>query len=396
MRELPGEGQHLADALPGLIGVPQHPEHQGDVAQAGHPVIQSIQRSVAAVLLEIIECNALLKVGASGGQLAPPVQGVPKCMVGFHAERGILALFSQGEQVLGQLLGCVELRPRIMKYPYAIQHREELRDVSSLLAQHPRPGIGGPHVRGGPAFGGNQGWTQGNEESDFLPPPLRGLGQRSEKFACLREMADPLLMRTPARGSLRRTLEILHRPAEIPRPLKMQGQLRGQLPSRDPVPRLQPGAHPLMQLDTARCGYPFVHHGSIERMDETIAGRKCSVWPFFCAACLQQIALVNECGTLLFHGLYILFYACYDNGSRKLIPCRTGRLQHTLRLRVEPCDLVLNHEPQVLRHPLFQLLKRCSQLPVPLSLYEHSLSYPILHDIDYEQWIPISASIEDL
>jgi hypothetical protein len=64
MRELLGECKSFVDSLKGLVWIAQMPEGEGPIHPAQHSGVLPVEEDVRAVLLGIIEGNALFKVCA--------------------------------------------------------------------------------------------------------------------------------------------------------------------------------------------------------------------------------------------------------------------------------------------------------------------------------------------
>src|SRR5262249_28384772 len=69
MRELLGQGQRLMAPLEGLIRIPQQPERSGHIGEEKHAKVIPKAKGQRAVLLGIIEGEALLQMRLSRGDL---------------------------------------------------------------------------------------------------------------------------------------------------------------------------------------------------------------------------------------------------------------------------------------------------------------------------------------
>ena len=104
------------------------------------------------MLLRIIEGNPLLQMGSRAEPNSPRKNKVsPQRHMGHQKESRILLRLGQSEELLPQLpcRRVTPLRTKI-KHPQSPQHREELRGLSHLLAQLPRPGVGSVPLLGQP------------------------------------------------------------------------------------------------------------------------------------------------------------------------------------------------------------------------------------------------------
>jgi hypothetical protein len=73
-----------------LVWVAKTPEGLGRSAEAIHPRVRSaIEDSQSAVLLRVIEGNALLRVLSGCGKLSEVKERVPQCYVGLDKESGV-------------------------------------------------------------------------------------------------------------------------------------------------------------------------------------------------------------------------------------------------------------------------------------------------------------------
>jgi len=71
VRQLASQGQRLVASLQSLVGIAQRPQDAARIAEAGYPrVLSSIQKGKGAVLLGIIEGDALLYVRSGWGKLS--------------------------------------------------------------------------------------------------------------------------------------------------------------------------------------------------------------------------------------------------------------------------------------------------------------------------------------
>jgi hypothetical protein len=77
MRKLLGESERVLDAFQGLVRIAQIPQGMGCKAPANHPGILCIEEGQGAMLLGVIEGNALLFVLLGEGKLPYEVKGRP-------------------------------------------------------------------------------------------------------------------------------------------------------------------------------------------------------------------------------------------------------------------------------------------------------------------------------
>jgi len=93
------------------------PQGKGRKVQAHHSWVQSVEEGQGAVLLEVVEGNALLLVCPGQGQLSQQEQRLPQHPVGRQEERRVLHALGQAEELLSQLTRRLVLRPDKIKLP---------------------------------------------------------------------------------------------------------------------------------------------------------------------------------------------------------------------------------------------------------------------------------------
>jgi hypothetical protein len=89
---------------------------------------------MSAVLLGIIQGNAMLQVGTSLDKLAQPAQGISQGAMPLQEERWVVLTLGQGEELFGQLTSGPQVTPHLIKSPEAKQHRANLAAISQPLA----------------------------------------------------------------------------------------------------------------------------------------------------------------------------------------------------------------------------------------------------------------------
>src|SRR5262249_44001959 len=62
VRQLLGEGERIVDTSQGLLRIAEIPQRPGSKGEAVHPGVIAIEKGVGAILLGIVERNALLQV----------------------------------------------------------------------------------------------------------------------------------------------------------------------------------------------------------------------------------------------------------------------------------------------------------------------------------------------
>ncbi len=88
-----------------------------------------------------------------------------------------MRLLGQAQKLSPQLTGQRQLRAQERKPPESIQHREELRGFSYLLAQLACLGVEGAHFGSRKAPDIHQHWTKREVQPEFVLDALRRVGQ---------------------------------------------------------------------------------------------------------------------------------------------------------------------------------------------------------------------------
>ena len=113
--------------------------------------------------------------------------------------------------MLPQFTRGLELRPHNRRCPQSKQHREELRGLSHLLTQFPRPGVGLFRFRSTPALDGPQRRAEGGLHVQLLPGPVGGVRQGREHLEPLGQMPDRFQIGGALDGALAGLLPIRNR-----------------------------------------------------------------------------------------------------------------------------------------------------------------------------------------
>src|SRR5215510_11303469 len=149
------------------------------MVQAKYPYIKSSAAMCqVAVLLGVIEGQALFRVGAGRGKLTEIKQGGCERRMGLQHEGDVVLVLGQGEALVPQLPRGLQLPPCIIKLPQSPQHREEPRRLVHLCAQHARPRVDLLHLGGPWALDGDQCRAQGNPQVELLLCPRWGVGEQ--------------------------------------------------------------------------------------------------------------------------------------------------------------------------------------------------------------------------
>ena len=62
VRQLPGQGERLVAPFEGLVWIAKRPQGRGRKSQGGYSGVKSIEEGMRAVLLRVVEDQALFKV----------------------------------------------------------------------------------------------------------------------------------------------------------------------------------------------------------------------------------------------------------------------------------------------------------------------------------------------
>jgi hypothetical protein len=115
-----------------------------------------------AVLLRVVQRQALLEMGARKGQLSHQEIGGPERVVRLQPTRRVVSLLRQLQTLLSQLAGSLVRAPTVIELPESPQDREELRRLARALTELPRSGIRVFRFGGGKALGVHQRRAQGD------------------------------------------------------------------------------------------------------------------------------------------------------------------------------------------------------------------------------------------
>src|ERR1043166_8632017 len=101
-----------------------------------------VEKGMGAVALGIINGKTLLRMDTGHGQLSPSDCGAPARVVGLQEEGGVLLAVSQAEELLFQLVRFLQPALHVIERIEPRQRQEELRSLTDLLTQLPRPAVG--------------------------------------------------------------------------------------------------------------------------------------------------------------------------------------------------------------------------------------------------------------
>src|SRR5439155_14570723 len=118
--------------------------------------VLAIAYGTDAVLLEVVEGQALLAVSLGLDQIALPPGSIRPHPVPRRQEQWVVLLLDQLQELLRQLPRPRQLSPRHLYIPEPPQRREQLRWAPHLPRQRTGQGIGVLHLRGPLALDGPQ------------------------------------------------------------------------------------------------------------------------------------------------------------------------------------------------------------------------------------------------
>ena len=88
--ELVCQGEALLAPLQRLVRIAQHPQGKGCIDPASHTRVLPIEEGMGAVLLGMVQGNALLQVGTGRNKLAKIEQGISQRTVPLQGERRVV------------------------------------------------------------------------------------------------------------------------------------------------------------------------------------------------------------------------------------------------------------------------------------------------------------------
>ena len=141
MRQRPGQGERLLTPLVGLVWVAKQPQGKGCKAPAAYPgIMPAIEKGMGAVLLEVVEGQALLCVLArwigsfvrGGLRLLPPLRLVDSLGGAFLGAIFGFTLVWVGGAVALQLRDQPEVRKEV-RHSQVIRRLNQLATPDDLL-----------------------------------------------------------------------------------------------------------------------------------------------------------------------------------------------------------------------------------------------------------------------
>src|SRR5215813_3563840 len=102
VRQLPGEGQRLLHALPGLLWIAEPPEGYCQDAARTDPTVLAITEGMSAMRRRRVERDALLEMHAGCGQVSEAKEGLPQRPVRRHTLGGGVETLGEAEELLSQ------------------------------------------------------------------------------------------------------------------------------------------------------------------------------------------------------------------------------------------------------------------------------------------------------
>src|SRR5262249_44085307 len=115
MREVLSHRHRLMALLEGLIWIPEQPERAHHVGEEKHAKINTKAQDQRAVLLGIIEGDALLELRLGRGYSTEVQQGAGQCVVGLLEAHRVLRVLGQTEELFPYLPSRSALAPQGVK-----------------------------------------------------------------------------------------------------------------------------------------------------------------------------------------------------------------------------------------------------------------------------------------
>src|SRR5687767_1253363 len=133
MRHLLGLGVRSMQSSQSLVGIAQQPEGHARYAVATHDRVVPIEDSERAMLLRIVEREALLQVRVRKAQFAQQESRGPQRMVRLQQARRVVPLLRQLQTLLAQLARRLVLPPPVIELPESSQDGEERGRLAHAL-----------------------------------------------------------------------------------------------------------------------------------------------------------------------------------------------------------------------------------------------------------------------
>ena len=138
-------------------------------------------------------------------------QGAAEHGVGCQAEhRRGRALCQARHKLFSQLPRCRQRAAIDIEPAETPQRWKELRGLTNLLTQHPRPGIDLFDLRHRPALDGRQHWPQGQLQVKFLLRPRLGLWECGQQLQALSQVLGGFRVGRALDGALASSLPVHH------------------------------------------------------------------------------------------------------------------------------------------------------------------------------------------
>src|SRR5215470_16251235 len=118
---------------------------------------------------------------------------------------------------------------------------------------------------------------------------LRRLWQGREQRDACGEMADGFQMGRAPHGISAGLLVVVDGPVDLLTTVKVHGQLGRNVAGVVAIGYLECPTNPAVQLEAPSGGHTGIQHLLVERMQKTVAGCGCSIWPYHSAVFLQQL-----------------------------------------------------------------------------------------------------------
>ena len=189
MRQVLRERARLVAALQGLVRIAQSPQSEGVNRQGRYPRVLAIGEGERAMLLGIVQRDALGKMLAGLSHLPHDVQRQAQSPVGYHEGGRVLLALGQVQKLLG-------LVPRLPLPPTQYDAHRPFNTgkrcgAPRTLADLPRPGECVFHLRRGIAPGGHERRSEGHVQVQLVLQAVGRLGQGCQDRQPSGQVLDP-------------------------------------------------------------------------------------------------------------------------------------------------------------------------------------------------------------
>src|SRR5262249_49698836 len=146
MPKFPGQIVRCVQVSQSLVGIAHQPEDHRRYALTTHTSVVPIEDGQRAVLLRIVEREALLQMGACKRQISHQERGGPQRVMALQQTRLVVSLLRELQTLLSQLARSLVRATPVVELPESPQDGEELRCLAHALTERARPSIGMFHL----------------------------------------------------------------------------------------------------------------------------------------------------------------------------------------------------------------------------------------------------------